>query len=241
MKKFYSFMLMVVVLLISANTQAETVNVGTYDELKTAIGNAQDGDEIQLTADINYGQVGYASNLNITKSITLNGQGHTLTGAGQRQNGNTTYATVWVNINGTNDVDVVFKDINIINDKQRSSASDMAIQTRGKLHSLTLQNVYLESYSVPLQLGGNHTGLAYTTQVTIEDSHLKAKMYYPILSWNNYNLVANNTTFEGWCSLYFKGINGSIGSRGSVVVANNCQFNAPNVHSGKSNAFGMFV
>lgn len=238
MRKFFLIPLLTLVCSVMAFATVRTA--GTIEELRSAITDAEDGDEIQLTADINYGKVGYASNLNITKSITLNGKGHTLTGAGQRQSGNSTYATVWVNLNGTNDVDVVFKDINIINDQQLWY-NDMAIQTRGNLHSLTLQNVYLESYSVPLQIGGTHAYQTYTTQVTIEDSHLKAKDYYPILSWNKYNLVANNTTFEGWCSLYFKGVSSSTGSRGSVIVANNCQFNAPNVHSGESNAFGMFV
>ena len=241
MKKIYSFLLMATALFIGTNLQAEVRTAGTFAELKAAIDEAANGDIIKLTADIDYGQVTYESNLNITKSITLDGQGHTLKGGGQRQDGNSTYATVWINLNGTEDLDVTFKDIKIINRKSRDNQGDFAIHTRGKPHSLTLQGVYLESPAVPLQLGGNHTGLAYTTEVTIRDSYLHALTYYPILSWNKYNLHAYDTKFEGWCSLYFKGVNGSIGSRGSVIEAENCQFNAPNVHSGISNAFGMFV
>lgn len=239
MKLNFKQLFLIPLLLMATSTTAwgATHEAGTFSELQSALAAAANGDEIKLTADINYGQI--ASYLDITKSITLNGQGHSLIGGGKRP-GNTQYATVWINLNGANDVDVTIKDIKIINTTKRASQGDWAIQSRGHLHSLTLQNVYLESPSVPLQIGGNHTGLAYTSQVTIEDSYLKALEYYCLLSWNKFNLTASNSTFEGWCGIYFKGVNGSIGTRGSVVNAENCSFNCPNYNSGTSNSFACF-
>ena len=218
---------------------------GTLDELQAALSDAE-CDEIQLTADIDYGQLNQGAVINITKSITLNGKDndgniHTIKGASHRGDNANQWATVWVNKGGAADVDVIFKDIKIINTQLRNNQADWAICTRGHIHSLTLQNAYLEAQSVPLQIGGNHTGLAYTPELVIEDSHLKAVKYYAFLSWNKFNMTATNSTFEGWAGLYFKGVNGSIGCRGSVVSATGCNFECFNIYSGRTNAFGAFV
>lgn len=64
-----------------------------------------------------------------------------------------------------------------------------------------------------------------------------------------------NSTFEGFCSMTFKyplGLTSTnrwcvglgtqnVGARGTTIKANNCQFIAPNVYNGESNAFGTFV
>lgn len=233
-------------LMCSVMAFATVLPAGSLSELQAALTAAANGDEIQLTADINYGQLNQGAVINITKSITLNGKDndgniHTITGASHRGDNAGQYATVWVNKGGSSDVDVVFKDIRIINTKIRSNQADWAICTRGHIHSLTLQNAYLEAQSIPLQIGGNHTGLAYTPELVIEDSHLKAVKYYALLSWNKFNLTATNSTFEGWAGLYFKGVNSSIGCQGSVVSATGCNFECFNIYSGRTNAFGVFV
>ena len=81
MKKLYSLVLMAAALLVGANAWATTHKVGTYDQLQTALTNAVNGDVIEFTADIAYTTNGTGL-INITKSITLDGQGHKLSGWG---------------------------------------------------------------------------------------------------------------------------------------------------------------
>lgn len=82
--------------------------------------------------------------------------------------------------------------------------------------------------------------------LTIDNSYVYAGLNrYPVYILKPINANLTNSKFEGYCSLYFKyratGVYGNvIGTRGSVVNAESCTFNAPNVHSGLSNAFAIF-
>lgn len=53
---------------------AEERNVSTFEELKEAISQAKNGDQINLTVDINVGEVASGSAITIDKGITLNGR-----------------------------------------------------------------------------------------------------------------------------------------------------------------------
>lgn len=238
MKKFYSLLLMATALLIGMNLQATVRTAGTFAELKAAINEAANGDEIQLTADIDFGTVAYGDRLNVTKSITIDGQNYTLKGAGQRQNGNSNYATIWVNIGGSEVVNVTFKDLTIVNERTTGAYNNKGIETRGNIGTLTFNNVSITANSVPLQVGGSQASNAI---VNMTDCKLKALTYYCILSYNPYTLTANNCEFKGWNALYFKGVDGSAGSRGAVATLTDCNLNCPNIHDTPTNAFAMFV
>ena len=239
MKKIYLFLLMVTSLLISTNLNAAVIEVGTIADLQTAINSANNGDEIRLTADIDYS---YTSDyyLNITKSITIDGQGHTLTGACKRANADF-WATLYVN-EKAEDVammDIVIKDITLVNNKKTSSYG-ASIRFQHNINTVTLTNVVMDitggvrANSAPLFLGGSDTN---NPTYTLNNCQLLGKNNdYPYYSWIKAHVIANNSSFSGYCGMYFKE-----GSYGTVVDATKCFFDAPNVHSGISNAFGVFA
>lgn len=218
---------------------------GTYQELQDALSAAANGDEIQLTADINYGEVLAANSLNITKSITLDGQNHTLKGASQRPNGGSNYATIWINQSGSQVVNVTIKDLTVINERTTGAYNNKGIETRGNIGKVTLDNVSITSKTSAFQVGGNQS-----TKATFEvnNCYLHTTVYYPICSFNPYDMTITNSVVEGWCAFYFKpayqsngDYNSCAGSRGSSVVATNCTFNTTNIYNSVTNGFGTFV
>jgi hypothetical protein len=234
MKKLFLIPLMTLVCSVMA--WAADAHVSTIDSLKKAIANAS-VETIYLDADIQYQATANSSCINILRSVTIDGQGHTLAGYGKRgTTGN--YPTVAINEGGSSLVDVTLKNLEMINPMLR------VVETRGNIHSVTIENCHIEAlnmgggYDQPITIGGSQASQA---AITIRNSKVVAPKYYPIITFNPVYLTLENSEFDGWCSVYFKGANSSVGSRGSVLVANDCHFNAPNVYSGVSNAFGMFV
>ena len=234
MRKFFLIPLMT--LICSVMAWAADQHVSNIADLKAAIADAS-VETIYLDADIQYQATANSSCINILRSVTIDGQGHTLAGYGKR--GTTSnYPTVAINQGGSSLVDVTLKNLEMINPMLR------VVETRGNIHSLTIENCHIEAlnmgggYDQPITIGGNQASQA---KVTIKNSKVIAPKYYPIITFNPVDLKLENSEFDGWCSVYFKGVDGSAGSRGSVLVADDCHFNAPNVYSGVSNAFGMFV
>lgn len=237
MKKLFLISLMAMLCTVMA--WADDAHVSNITDLKAAIANAS-VETIYLDADIQYAETGNSSCINILRSLTIDGQGHTLSGYGKR--GTTSnYPTVAINQGGGSKVDVTLKNISIVS-TYSSSFSCRPIETRGNINSLTLNNVVVATShggsSQAITIGGNQ---ATKAEINIINSQINAGTGgYPIISFNPFHLVAENTTFTGYCGLYFKGEDGSAGSRGTVIDATNCDFDAPNIHSGKTNGFGVF-
>lgn len=223
---------------------AEDAHVSNIADLKSAITNASVG-TIYLDADIEYTDDTQGNQLNIARSLTIDGQGHTLSGYGKRTS--SVYNIFSINNGGGSAmVDVVFKDLNMIITKNTVSNDRLArvIETRGNIHSIELNNVtigvadYTKTYAVGLQIGGSQASKA--TLIITNSTINVGNPGYPVLSWNPYDMTATNSEFAGYCGLYFKGVNGSTGSRGSIVNADACSFECPNVYSGATNAFSCF-
>ena len=245
MRKIYSLVLMAAALLVGTNAWAETRTAGTFQQLQDALSVADNGDVIELTDNINYGVVLAENSLNITKSITLDGQNHTLKGASQRQSGNSNYAAIWINQGGSQTVNVTIKNITIINERTDGAYNNKGIETRGNIGKVTLDNVSITSKTSAFQVGGNQS-----TKATFElnNCYLHTTVYYPICSFNPYDMTITNSVVEGWCAFYFKPaytstgeFQNAAGSRGSSVVATNCTFNTTNIYDSESNGFGTFV
>ncbi len=236
MKKFFLIPLMTLVCSVMA--WATTVQVGDYQALEDAFDNAQDGDVIEMTQDITIPETFFNTGhlMDITKSITFDGKGHTLYGFGKR---GSNYTTIAINAYGSSMVDVVIQNCTIVNPLTR------VIETRGNLHSLTIDNCVLEAqapsaygYQQTITIGGNQASKA---EVNIINSTIIAKKYYPIIMFNPVEMTLTNSKLQGWCSLYFKGQDSSAGSNGSKVNATNCTFDAQNKYTGATNTFGAFV
>ena len=229
MKKLFLIPLMAMLCTVMAWSAVRSAS--TFQELQDAIAAADPGDEIQLTADIAYPKNGNDL-INITKSITLDGQGHTISGYGD--NGGRPNV-ISINNNNTSYVTVELKNLNIYSTQYRP------LETRGYITKLTLDNVNITStggtYNPQgLTIGGTQTSEPYA-QLVIKDSKINAtKSGYPVLFWNPTLVTATNADFSGYCALYFK-----TDSKNSVVNADACNFDAPNVHSGASNAFAVFA
>ena len=179
-----------------------------YETLDDAIEAAQDDQTVKLLSDITlepktisgesakYGAY-------ITKSITLDGQNHTITSNAPRA----------IGVKGTSgDVDVTFKDVTINN----SQAGAICIITRGGIGELSLDNVKLDTqgcpsgYNQPLTIGGTQTTQA---KVNVTDSVIQtnneALNYYAIILWNPVDLTIENSTIKGWACVYQKAFDGT--------------------------------
>ena len=171
----------------------------------------------------------------INKSITIDGQGHTV------QTKTRGFGVGNVNNNLSSNIDVTFKDITIWN----PTNSGRCIDTRGKIGVLTLDNVVLSTqgatgqYTQPLTIGGNQSDIA---SININNSTIKtnedATAYYAIITFNPVNMTISNSTIKGWACIYAKGPDSSAGSAGSTfTVTSNSNLVSYNCYSGVSNAF----
>lgn len=245
MKKLFLIPLMALMTCVMA--WGKDAHVSDITGLKAAIEDAS-VETIYLDADINnYKGTATGSEIRILRSVTIDGQGHTIKGYGKRTS---SVGNVFsINQGGSSMVDVIFRNINMIINFPATSNDRLArvIETRGNIRSIELDNVTMgvedetKTIAVGLQLGGNQASKA---NITITNSTISVgKSGYPVLSWNPYIMTASNSTFSGYCGLYFKGVNSSAGSAGSVVNADACDFDAPNVHdpAGGWNNFGVFA
>ncbi len=214
----------------------------TFASLKEALTAATDGDTITLLKDVTY--AGSEKGLfNITKSITLDGAGHTISGYGTRGSNSTTLA---INHEGTERISVTLKNLKIKNGVDSSIKGEgRAVETRGNIASLTLENCNFECTGTGntqvLTIGGSQADAA---KLAIKNSTLTAgNAGYPVVVFNPIDAaITDGSTLSGYGGIYFKGENGSEGSHGSVVNAVNSHFDCPNVHSAEgSNNFGVFA
>ena len=234
MKKFFLIPLMTLVCSVMAWGEAYEVN--SFSALKNAIeqGNYP---EVKLTADDIIRSTSENSCINITRSVTIDGDNHSITGYACRATNTSNGTLIAINHNGTDSVDVIIKNLTLNDEKLR------AIETRGLIRSLTLENCTIKAtkssgYQQPLTLGGNQVS---TAKINITNCRIEAANYYPIITFNPIELTMTNSSTLGWCAVYFKGIDGSAGSHGSTMVATNCTFDAQNNNSGNTNSFGAFV
>ena len=207
-----------------------------YKELQAAIGDVNDNETLVLLKDCKYETDGTGL-WNIIHSITLDGNGHSISGYGSRSGNKTTLA---INNGGSNEVTVVLKNLTINNNGQVGRP----IETRGNINSLTLDNVEINATgggnTQGLTIGGNQSSNA---NIEIKNSTISVgKAGYSYISFNPATVKIENSTFNGYSSMYFKGKNGSTGSNGTVVNATNSTFESPNAHSIEgNNDFGAFV
>ena len=259
---------------------------GTYPAtdagLNQAIAAASAGDVIELTSDIAYATNGTGL-IDITKSITLDGQGHTIWGYGVAQthvsgSGQNHKAVIAVNANVFDAVtaptlDVTFKNLtlgNFIDEYTEAGEQKAAVNARfygiisyDGVQKLTIDNITIKTGVIyddknkkwvgpgnqqPLCFNGINTT---PLQLTVKDSYIGAgNGAYPVYVLKPITANLTNVTTEGWCALYFKyryqpcgawtAYGAVAGTRGSVVTANNCAFNAPNIHEGQTNGFAVF-
>ena len=226
---------------IPENAVAYNVNTQTYyaidDDhatgmaaLRAALDGADSKDVILLMNDVTLTLGATNARFPISKSVTLNGNGHTVTTNGRG---------FGVGADATSKVDVTFKNITITN----AQASGRCIDTRGNLASLTLDSVTLKTtsssgYVQPLTIGGNQSDVV---PVTIKNSTIQTsddgRYGYAIITFNPVNMKISDSEIKGWACIYAKGPDGSAGSDGSSYSIDNTHLVSKNVYAGDTNAF----
>lgn len=206
-----------------------------YATLQAAIDAAESGSTIKLLQNVD--ATGYYSNnttrMPISKSMTINGNGHTVTVAGRG---------FGVGMNATSKIDVTFKDITI----QNNVSGGRCIDTRGNIGTLTIFDSKLctggGNYDQTLTIGGNQSDAATVniTNSTIQTNDA-GTAYYAITTFNPVNMTISNSTIKGWACIYAKGPDGSAGSAGSVINIDGSTLISKNIYNGDSNDFGLFT
>ena len=211
-----------------------------YETLQEAFNAATEGQTVTLLSDYNAtneSMAGGNRQFVIKKSITFDGNGYTLT---TKERG---IGIGNVNNNLSSMIDVTIKNISINN----TSSGARCIDTRGKINSLTLENVTLSTngatgYTQPLTIGGNQSTAA---TVNITNSTIKtddnATAYYAIITFNPVNMNISSSTIMGWACIYAKAPDGSAGSAGSVFNIDQSTLISSNAYSGISNSFSAFM
>ena len=220
--------------------------VGTFDELKNAI--ITHKEYIVLLNDISVPseKTGKLDGLlNINSSLTIDGDGHGVTGYGKRTaNSSTIYPTFTINCNNngliqsSENIDVSFKNLSITS----GISKGRPIETRGKLNSLSLINCTVTATGTGnnqlITLGGSQ---ANKIDVEINNSTLEGTASsYCIISFNQFDATVNDSRFNGYCGFYLN--SDTYGSNNCNIVANNSIFNSPNSFSLEgNNSFGVFM
>ena len=205
-----------------------------YANLQTAINEAKSGAEIVLLKDVTTtdpltmgGKATYTAT--ITKSLTLDGNGHRITATTDRV----------VGIKGESadkSIDVTLKNVTL---KASSNSNAMCIFTSNYVNSLSLDGVIADDtaattgYVQAMTIAGSDT--TSVRSISIKNSKIlnQPDKYYAIIMYAPVNLAVENSEIQGWANLYFKN-----GSDGSTVNINGGSLTSVGV-SASTNDFGL--
>ena len=203
-----------------------------YKTLQEAFNAATDGDIVTLLQDIDattFKKVATYYNFTINKSITLDGDGHSI---------KVDSRGIAVNQDGTSTVNVTFKNLTVNN----AASAGRAISTRGNIGKVVLDNVKINCTGSRNTQGFTVGGSQSTAQEIEIVNGSKINVGYSgycIITFNPVTMDIENSTLDGWASIYAKGEDSSAGSAGSDISINNSSLVSVNPHSGNGNSFGV--
>lgn len=241
-----------------AKVTAATGETQTYEKLSDAFMAAKDDDTIDILQDASENSeadlyLGYATEGGIwmfikDKSLTINGNGHTLT------SNTAAWAMYVIDADDTMDT-LTINDLTIVSKVQKIQHPNTDL--RGApivlFHgytTLNLNNVTLDSTATgvgnmaPLRVAGNGDN----NIINISDSRLLANKNngYAMIAFNPVDLTVDNSTLSGWSALYMTGTakGTALGTAGSEVVIQNgstLESFASAALAGGQNEFGTIV
>ncbi len=207
----------------------------SYPSLKDAVAAAPEGSTVNLLADADlpaYNEQGANISLLITKGITLDGNGHTLT---VHKNG--------VYLLGGDDeaatVNFVIRNITITNpDSLGRTLSLRAGYKTVKCEDATLATTGTGNTQV-VTVGAN---TPQTTDISFDGCTITAsEAGYGIITFNPVNLTIADSDVSGYAALYMKGPDYSTGSSNSVVnIEDGSKLSSKGI-PGPTNEFGTIV
>lgn len=218
-----------------------------YTSFESAIDAAADGDIVTLLGNVDITEAisydGRSIGLCINKSLTINGNGYSITNASD-----TIQRFIWViNENSANteadidDVVVTFNNVNIVNSRLSGAR---AIETRSGDITLNLIGSTVDTSAAPegnaqvITIGGSGSDI----EINIDNSIVKANSKgYALISFNPAVInISNNSELSGFAALYLKGPDSSLGSFGSEITVTDSVLSS-NGLSGATNTFGTIV
>ena len=240
-----------------AKVTAATGETQTYEKLSEAFKAAKDGDTIDILQDASenseadlaygYGAEGGVCMFIQDKSLTINGNVHTLT------SNTAAWAMYVIDADDTMDT-LTINDLTIVSKVQKIQHPNTDL--RGApivlFHgyaTLNLNNVTLDSTATgvgnmaPLRVAGNGDN----NIINISDSRLLANKNngYAMIAFNPVDLTVDNSTLSGWSALYMTGTakGTALGTAGSeVIIQNGSTLTTQSVHNDSSiNMFGVLA
>lgn len=229
----------------------EALNISNhtaYDKLTEAIGASSDGDTVLLLTDIELGAEAFSSTnkayIEFSKSITLDGQGHSITSNALPENGR------FFNITETEGKTFVFENINL--DGSSSNGYIRGINIFDNSNAtvvLRKSSITLSSYYA-FNIGVYNTGL----KVRLEDSSIKgwATIYNrssgveliaencKILSVNPYQSGGDDNSFSSVIVAEYYDWNGSGESNENSFLFESCLFSATKTYPESDVAQAVF-
>lgn len=207
----------------------------SYASLKEAIDAAPSGSTLSMYSDVSVPATnidGINMSLKIDKSLTLNGNGHTLTVAGRG-----------IYLYGGNDyahmADIAIKNMTIVNPDN----GQRAVSARDGYKRLSFADVNMQTTrsgnTQVFTVGGN---TPQNTEISFAGCTLTAsEAGYGIVTFNPVNLTISDTQISGFAAIYMKGQDSSAGSSGSTVIINDGSILTSKGIPGDSNRFGTIV
>lgn len=200
--------------LVAVNVNAsETVEVKNEQELLTALENK--ATDITITNDIVLTNIvdGHNTNVLIEHSVTIHGNGNTVSGSNARAN-------FRIGVKGEEETPLTVTFDNITIENSYSSGGRCVETRRGDL-TLNITDSTLATnkvYGQTLTIGGTYVSKDKPVQLNITNSTVTAKQHYAVLTYNPIVAMISNSTLSGYSAIYFKGEDGSLGSEGSEVI-----------------------
>lgn len=238
--------------------------VSTFEQLKAALSASGSDAVVTLANDIAYPTNG-SDLLNIERSLTLDGQGHKIIGWGKCNSSHEEaayYIYTPLAINGGEDaanLDVTIQNLTMSTLDKGVNGHEIGLMVFDKVSKLTISACDIRSKTK----GANCSGIAIYGETSdalvlkIYDSFVSAGASgYGLSVMKPINADFQRTTFEGYsaATLYAPGTlmyagyktraafgSNNSGSRGTTINAKSCDFDAPNIHSGLTNAYGVFA
>ena len=228
MKKIFLIPLMAMLCTVMA--WGKDAHVSTIADLNAKLADASI-ETIYLDNDVTY-----ATNetvIWVKRSVTIDGQNHTISGYGKR-------GARYVTISIYPDEGTYTAPLNVTLKNIKASHNAATGRSLELFHYDSNVELNIDNCEFRLTGSGNNQGVTvestHTTVFNISNSTFYANNSgYPLITFSPLTLNLTNSNFAGYCALYFKA-----GSANSIVNANACNFDAPNVHSGTSNAFAVF-
>ena len=202
-----------------------------YTTLQAAVDAAEAGATIEILKDFTLTTVTTSPsnkyNVNVNKSVTINGNGHVLTSAEGKR-------AIVLQGAGNN---VVLKDITVKSNNAEACLW-IADAVNVTLDNSTLDGTKGKTYNQPLTIGKFDSESRVALNV-INGSVIKTNdagtAHYDIIAWHPAEITVTDSELKGWAAIYFKSA-----ATGSTATVENSTLTSKNPYSGNSNSFGVF-